>query len=221
MGGERHPSHGLSPTSAARGWTEPCQTAADEAWWYEHDGRDETPPERLDRNLDELTGELRVVVTGVQVLFAFLLIVPFNVGFEHVGGFERIVYFVTLVLTACAALCTLAPSAQHRFLFRLGDKHHLVFSSNRLTIAGLAFLAAAMCGCLMLVTTKLFGAPAGVVATCLAAIPFAVVWFVLPLRRAGGREPGSAALRSSRLRERGSPGTSGSSAPSAHLRRRV
>ncbi len=90
--------------------------------------RHETPLERLDRNLEELTGELRVIVTGVQVLFAFLLIVPFNTGFAHVGRFEQTVYIVTLILAALAAVCTIAPSAQHRFLFRHDDKRYLVFS---------------------------------------------------------------------------------------------
>jgi len=145
--------------------------------------RHETSLERLDRNLEELTGELRVVVTGVQVLFAFLLIVPFNVGFSHVGDFERTVYFVTLVLAALAAVCTIAPSAQHRFLFRHDDKQHIVFSSNRVVIAGLAFLALAMCGCLLLVTTKLFGITAGVLTASIGAIPFAVLWFAVPIRR--------------------------------------
>ena len=86
--------------------------------------RDETELERLDRNLEELNGELRVVVTGVQVLFAFLLIVPFDTGFAHVGGFERAVYLVTLLLAAMAAVCTIAPSAQHRWVFRHDDKRH-------------------------------------------------------------------------------------------------
>ena len=145
--------------------------------------RNETQLERLDRNLEELTGELRVVVTGVQVLFAFLLIVPFDSGFAHVGSFERTVYFVTLMFAALAAVCTIAPSARHRFLFRHDDKHHLVFSSNRTVIAGLVFLALAMCGCLMLVTTKLFGATAGVLTAAAAAVPFAVLWFAGPIRR--------------------------------------
>jgi hypothetical protein len=145
--------------------------------------RHETQLERLDRNLEELTGEMRVVVTGVQVLFAFLLIVPFNAGFAHVGDFERTVYFVTLVLAALAAVCTIAPSAQHRFLFRHDDKQHLVFASNRVVIAGLACLALAMCGCLLLVTTKLFGVTAGVLTATLGAVPFALLWFALPLRR--------------------------------------
>jgi uncharacterized protein DUF6328 len=147
------------------------------------DTRHETSLERLDRNLEELTGELRVVVTGVQVLFAFLLIVPFNVGFAHVGDFERTVYFVTLVLAALATVCTIAPSAQHRFLFRHDDKHHIVFTSNRVVIAGLAFLALSMCGCLLLVTTKLFGVTAGVLTASIGALPFLVLWFAVPLRR--------------------------------------
>ncbi len=147
------------------------------------ENRHETQLERLDRNLEELTGELRVVVTGVQVLFAFLLIVPFNTGFAHVRDFERTVYFVTLVLAALAAVCTIAPSAEHRFLFRHDDKQHIVFSSNRVVIAGLACLALAMCGCLLLVTTKLFGLTTGVVTASLGAIPFALLWFALPLRR--------------------------------------
>lgn len=159
--------------------------------------RRETPLERLDRNLYEMISELRVVVTGVQVLFAFLLIVPFNVGFAHIGRFERTVYFVTLLLTGLAAACTIAPSAQHRFLFRQDDKRHLVLTSNRLTIAGLGFLSLAICGCLLLVATKLFGVFAGILTATLGAIPFAVLWFAMPLwRRAtldvrGDRDPRS------------------------------
>jgi hypothetical protein len=158
-----------------------------------NDGRQETPLERLDRNLEELTGELRVIVTGVQVLFAFLLIVPFNSGFAHVGRFERTVYFVTLIFAALAAACTIAPSAQHRFLFRHDDKQRLVFVSNRVVIAGLAFLALAMCGCMLLVAVKLFGVLAGVLTVLGGGVPFAVLWFAMPLHRRYQleEEPGS------------------------------
>lgn len=145
--------------------------------------RDETSLERLDRNLEELTGELRVVVTGVQVLFAFLLVVPFDSGFAHIGRFEQAVYLITLILAALAAVCTIAPAAQHRFLFRHDDKRYVVFYGNRVVIAGLAFLALAMCGSLLLVTTKLFGVTAGVLTAALGALPFATVWFAIPLRR--------------------------------------
>jgi hypothetical protein len=147
------------------------------------DGRQETALERLDRNLDEMTGELRVIVTGVQVLFAFLLVVPFNTGFAHVGDFERTVYMVTLLLAALAAACTIAPSAQHRFLFRYDDKRQIVFSSNRVVIAGLAFLALAMCGAVLLVTAKLFGAGTGALAAGVCSIPFAALWFGIPVAR--------------------------------------
>lgn len=156
------------------------------------DGRPETPLQRLDRNLEEMTGELRVVVTGVQVLFAFLLIVPFNTGFVGVGPFERGVYFATLLCSAFAALCTLAPAAYHRLLFRTDDKRHVVFLANRVSIAGLVFLALAMCGSLLLVTTKLFGATAGVITAALLAVPFAGLWFAAPLVRRASREPGLA-----------------------------
>lgn len=92
-------------------------------------------------------------------------------------------YIVTLILAALAAVCTITPSAQHRFLFRHDDKQYLVFTSNRVVIAGLAFLALAMCGCLLLVTSKLFGIPAGMLTASLAALPFTVFWFAVPLRR--------------------------------------
>jgi hypothetical protein len=155
------------------------------------DGRQETPLERLDRNLEEMTGELRVVVTGVQVLFAFLLIVPFNSGFAGIGSYERAIYFVTLLLAALSAICTIAPSAHHRLLFRHDDKRHLVFLANRVVIAGLVFLALSMCGALMLVATKLFGDVAGVLTAASAVVIFALIWFIPPLLRRASIDPSS------------------------------
>jgi hypothetical protein len=147
------------------------------------DEREETPAERLDRNLDELTSELRVVITGIQVLFAFLLIVPFNQGFRNVGSFERGVYFATLVLAAAATVCTMAPAVEHRLVFRQADKRHLVFHANRIVIAGMVFMALAMCGALLLVSSKLFGPGVGAVVAAVAAASFGVLWFGLPLSR--------------------------------------
>jgi hypothetical protein len=147
------------------------------------DGRDETQRERADRNLAELTSELRVVITGIQVLFGFLLVVPFDGGFRSIGEFERATYFVTLVLAALAVACLIAPSAAHRVLFRRDDKPYLVGTGNRLVIAGLVFLALAMCGSLTLVASKLFGAGAGVATLGVAATVFGTAWFGLPLRR--------------------------------------
>lgn len=152
------------------------------------DGRPETPLQRLDRNLEEMTGDRseigqRVVVTGVQVLFAFLLVVPFNSGFVGVGPFERTVYFATLICSALAALCVMTPAAYHRVLFRRDEKRHVVFLANRVTLVGLALLATAMCGSVLLVTTKLFGATVGGSTAALVAAPFALLWFIAPLYR--------------------------------------
>jgi anti-anti-sigma factor len=157
--------------------------------------RGETSLERLDRNLDEMMGELRVVVTGVQVLFAFLLIVPFNSGFVGIGPFERTVYLVTLVCSALAALCVIMPAAYHRILFRHDDKRHVVQVANQVTLVGLVLLAVAMCGSVLLVTTKLYGATAGTITAALVAAAFAVLWFIAPLLRRVARDrvaPGAA-----------------------------
>jgi hypothetical protein len=145
--------------------------------------RNETPKERLDRNLNELLGELRVALPGVQVLFAFLLAVPFNKRFGMVDGFERGVYFAALVLTAIASALLIAPSAYHRIGFRTDDKRHLVFMANRFAIAGFAFLACAMTGSVMLVTSFIFGKIAGVCVAAVAAALFGTFWYVLPVRR--------------------------------------
>ena len=146
--------------------------------------RKETSHERLDRNLVEMTGELRVVITGVQVLFAFLLVVPFDARFTQLHAFERAVYFITLLCAAWAAICTIAPAAQHRILFRRDEKAHLVFSGTGLTIAGLTCLALAMCGALLLVATVLFGELVGVITALAMAVPFGALWFAIPLLRA-------------------------------------
>src|SRR3954469_15993096 len=100
----------------------------------EPDGRNETQLERCDRNLVELLQEVRVVQTGVQVLFAFLLMAPLTPGFRDLTSVQRTEYFVTLVLSGAAALLLIAPTAYHRALFRLGDKEYLVTVANRLTI---------------------------------------------------------------------------------------
>ena len=153
------------------------------------DGRPETGLQRLDRNLEEMTGELRIVVTGVQVLFAFLLVVPFDSGFTGVGPFERGVYLATLICSALAAACVIAPAAYHRVVFRQDEKHHLVFLANRIVLVGLALLAVAMCGSLLLVTTKLFGPTAGVLTAALVGVPFVGLWFVAPLYRRAALHP--------------------------------
>src|SRR5438874_7174410 len=108
--------------------------------------RDETEEERLDRNLTELLNELRVALPGVQVLFAFLLGVPFTQRFSELASYQEDVYYATLMCAAAATAFLIAPSAHHRVLFRQRDKRYIVFLSNRFAIVGLAFLALAMTG---------------------------------------------------------------------------
>jgi hypothetical protein len=146
-------------------------------------GRKESEDERLDRNLGELLQELRVALPGVQVLFAFLLAVPFQQNFTKISEFEKKVYFATLLLTALSAALLIAPSAYHRLTFRYQQKHRLVFISNRLAIAGLATLALAMTCAIMLITDVLFGTVATVVTVTLALTMFTLLWAVLPLKR--------------------------------------
>jgi len=146
-------------------------------------GRDETEEERLDRNLGELLQELRVALPGVQVLFAFLLAVPFQQNFTKITEFEKKVYFATLLLTALSAALLIAPSAYHRITFRYQQKHRLVFIANRLAIAGLAVLALAMTCAIMLITDVLFGTVTTIVTASVALATFVVLWALLPLRR--------------------------------------
>ena len=146
-------------------------------------GRDESEDARLDRNLSELLQELRVALPGVQVLFAFLLAVPFQQNFTQITPFEKKVYFATLLCTAISAALLIAPSSYHRITFRLQQKEELVSLANRFTIVGLGFLALAMTGAIVLITDVLFGTLTTVVTGVAAASAFATLWYVLPLRR--------------------------------------
>jgi Family of unknown function (DUF6328) len=152
---------------------------------YDPSARNETALERCDRNLVELLQEVRVVQTGVQVLFAFLLTAPLAARFTDLTPFQRWDYFVTLLATGAAAILLIAPTAYHRILFRLGDKEHLVLVANRATLAGLTFVALAMLGSLLLVTDLLFDGAVVIVTIGLATVACVVLWCVLPvLRRA-------------------------------------
>jgi len=146
-------------------------------------GRAETELERLDRNLNELFMGLRVALPGVQVLFAFLLVLPFQSGFPDVTAFQEKVYFATLLCTMIASVMLIAPSARHRIRFRKDDKAYVVFSASRLTIAGLVFLGLGMIGAILLVSDYLFGAATATIATLLVAIALFWLWFGSPLAR--------------------------------------
>jgi hypothetical protein len=145
--------------------------------------RDETDTERLDRNLVELLQEVRVVQTGVQVLFAFLLTVPFSSRFDEITGFQRGTYFAALVGAAAASVLLIAPTAIHRVLFRMGQKEYMVEMSNRLALGGLVSTAVAMVAVMLLVSDVMFGFGIGVVIGVATAVAFIGVWAALPLRR--------------------------------------
>jgi hypothetical protein len=137
--------------------------------------------ERVSRELIELLNELRVALPGVQVLFAFLLAVPFAQGFTRVTDFQRALFFAVLVSTTISAALLIAPSAWHRIRFRQKDKERIVQASNRMAIAGLGFLALAMSGALMLIADFIYSPALTIVAGVLAAVVFGLLWYVLPL----------------------------------------
>jgi len=147
------------------------------------EGTAETGKERIDRELLELLNELRVALPGVQVLFAFLLTVPFAARWTTVTTFQRDVYFVTLLCTALSSALLIAPSAQHRLLFRQREKEKMLVVANRLTIAGLGVLALAIVGVVLLITDVLFGTTMTWIVTVATAIPFALWWYAYPLER--------------------------------------
>ena len=140
---------------------------------------DESENERLDRELDQLLQELRVAMPGVQVLFAFLLAVPFQQRFAMVTEFQRDVYFATLLASAVASALFIAPTAYHRMMFRGHDKPRLVRISSRLALAGLVALAVAMNGAILLVTDLLFKQATVVVTIVATSLLFVMLWFVL------------------------------------------
>jgi hypothetical protein len=141
------------------------------------DGREpgETEKERLDRNFQELLQGLRVALPGVQVLFAFLLILPFQQGYVRVTDFQETVYFGTLLCTAIASACLIAPPVRHRLLFRRGVKDWILFNSNKVVTVGFVFLAVAIAGAILLISDFIYDSTAAVLATAL--IGAALVWF--------------------------------------------
>ena len=144
---------------------------------------EETDEQRLNRELDQLLNELRVAMPGVQVLFAFLLAVPFQQRFTQVSDFQRTVYFVTLLASAAASAFFIAPTAYHRLMFHAGDKPMLVRVSSKLAVIGIACLAVAMNGAVLLVTDVLFGKTTVTVTVVLTACLYIGLWFGLGLTR--------------------------------------
>ena len=145
--------------------------------------RGESEEERLDRNLMELLQELRVASIGVQFLFAFLLVVPFQQGFLEVTDFEKRVYYITLLLTAAAGICLMAPVARHRLRFRDQDKKWIVASSHKYAIVGMTLLALAISGVILLISHYVYDDATAAVATTAMMLAITWVWFGAPLVR--------------------------------------
>jgi hypothetical protein len=151
------------------------------------DGRTETPLERWDRNFSELLQELRVAQTGVQVLFAFLLTLPFTNRFERITGIDRYTYVGTMVAAAVATALLIAPVSYHRLVFRQGRKPQVVQVASRLAVLGLFCLLVAMLGAMFLVVDVVVHSPtAGIIVGGLAVL-YVFLWYVLPFlgRRQG------------------------------------
>ena len=144
---------------------------------------EETHEERINRELIELLNELRVALPGVQVLFAFLLTVPFANRFGDATDLQKDAYMVALLCTIGGCAFLIAPSAFHRIRFRDRDKEALLVISNRFAITGLVFLALAMTASVFVVTDFLFKGPVTSIVTAVTAGLLAAVWFVLPLVR--------------------------------------
>jgi hypothetical protein len=144
---------------------------------------DETPQERLNRQLGELLQELRVAMPGVQLLFAFLLTVPFNNRFADVSDFQLYVYVVTLICSGLASAFFIAPTAYHRIMFEQRDKPNLIRTATRLAIFGLVALALAMTGAVLLVTDFLFQPHTAIPVTLGLFLVLSWFWFGLATSR--------------------------------------
>ena len=153
------------------------------------DPRDESEAERLDRNLGELLQELRVAGLGVQVLFGFLLSLPFTNRFTHLSPGQRNLYLGTIVLAAVATALLLGPVAYHRLVFRRHQKGQLVKDANILAILGLAAVGLDVSAAVLLVVSYVDHGATVVLVTLFVVCLFAVLWFVLPLVRSRTRFP--------------------------------
>jgi len=144
---------------------------------------EESAKERRDRELIELLNELRVVLTGVQVLFAFLLTLPFTDRFHDLASTQELMFAVAFTATATASVLLMAPTAYHRIRFRQQDKERLLHWANRFAIAGVVLLAIAIGTIVLLVIDVLYELrTAAVIAGAVTAL-IAWTWFALPLTR--------------------------------------
>jgi Family of unknown function (DUF6328) len=146
-------------------------------------GRPESEEERADRNLSDLLQELRVALPGVQVLFAFLLTVPFTNRFNDLNDFQQKLYFGVLIAVALATVMLVAPTIGHRILFRRQQKEYIVTLANNFALIGMGLLAVSMCGAIALISDFIFGKTTAIVSTAIVGASFIGFWFAGPIVR--------------------------------------
>jgi hypothetical protein len=150
----------------------------------EDESDDRSKEERKrDRQMMELLNELRVALPGVQILFAFLLTVPFSARYGDLSFFQRDVYYATLIATALSTACLIAPSAAHRLRFHQSEREWIIESANTLSIAGLVFLSLAIGGAVLLITDVMFDGTRVIVYSGAVFLLIVSLWFVRPLAR--------------------------------------
>jgi Sec-independent protein secretion pathway component TatC len=169
-----------APAQMQCGGRHPRAMAVDET---KHLKPQEDDKARVDRELIELLNELRVALPGVQILFAFLLILPFQQGWDQISDIERHVYFAALAASATASALLIAPSVYHRLNFRRHNKEQMLFDSNRILIAGSAFVAIGIACAIFLVADVVYGTPISIIATAVTLALYAGLWGVFPLIR--------------------------------------
>ena len=143
---------------------------------------EEDRDEQLARNLGELLQELRVMQAGVQILFGFLLSIAFTERYASTNGYVRAIHLITVGFATIAVALLTAPAAWHRVLFRLGQRKKIIHVADRLMLIGLAALACAMTGTVLLLAEIVIGGWGAIVCGVLAAGLFALLWFALPAR---------------------------------------
>ena len=136
---------------------------------------------RINRELIEFLNELRVALPGVQVLFAFLLTVPFSQRFPELSAGEKRVYFTAVICAALSSTLLIAPAAHHRMRFRSGNKEQILKVGTVLATIGTFFLAVGMGAALHLIARFLFGSGAALVAVSVVGSITLLLWFGLPL----------------------------------------
>lgn len=144
---------------------------------------EETESEQLARNLNELLQEIRVAQAGVQILFGFLLSIAFTDRYAATGDYVRITHLITVLFATAAVALLTAPAAWHRMLFRLGRREQIINVADRFAVIGLACLAVAMTGTVLLITAMIVGGWPAIALTAVCGIGFGIVWFALPFRQ--------------------------------------